>query len=196
MKNIDDILKIKTNDIQPGRGKILISEPFLLDYFFKRSVVLLAEHNEEGSFGVIINKPVTARFNDVVKNFPDFDSKLYLGGPVQSDSLFFIHTLGDKIPESIEIIEDIYWGGDIEQIREMILLKELNPDDIRFFVGYSGWSPKQLDEELQRNSWVVSNITADQFLKTNPSSLWDRSLHLLGGEYKYWTSFPDDPGLN
>ena len=113
MGKIDDIMKIKTNNIKPGRGKILISEPLLMDYYFKRSVVLLAEHNDEGSFGVIMNKPLAVKLNEVVKDFPEFDSEIYLGGPVQSDSLFFIHTLGDKIEGSQEIIEGIYWGGEV-----------------------------------------------------------------------------------
>ena len=196
MKDLRDILKIRTNDIQPEKGKILISEPFLMDYFFKRAVVLLAEHNEDGTFGVIINKLVESRFNEVVKDFPDFQGQIYLGGPVQNDSLFFIHTMGELIPESVEIIEGIYWGGDIETVREMIELKALNPDDIRFFAGYSGWAPEQLDEELKRNSWVVANINAEQLLNTKPGSLWTRSLHRLGGNYKTWINFPDDPSHN
>ncbi len=171
MKDLQDILKIKTNNIRPERGKILISEPFLMDYYFKRAVVLLAEHNEEGTFGVILNKPVSTRFDEVVKGFPEFDGQVYLGGPVQSDSLFFLHTLGDIIPESMEIIEGVYWGGDIEVIREMVEVKSISPDDLRFFIGYSGWGPDQLKEELKRNSWVVSDISAKQLLHTDPDAL-------------------------
>ena len=196
MKDLYDLLKIKTNNIKPARGKILISEPFLLDYFFKRSVVLLAEHNDEGTFGVIVNKPIKASFNEVVKDFPAFNSKVFLGGPVQSDSLFFIHTLGEEIDNSLEIIPGVYWGGDIERIREMIGLDMIKPPQIRFFVGYSGWAPKQLDEELDRNSWLVSHISAHDLLNSNPSMLWSRSLRRLGKEYAHWNNFPDDPVLN
>jgi len=196
MKDIHELLKIKTNNIKPARGKILISEPFLLDYFFKRSVILLAEHNEEGTFGVIVNKPIKARFNEVVKDFPDFNSKIYLGGPVQGDSLFFIHTLGDQVENSMEIIPGIYWGGDIERIREMIGLSMIKPSQIRFFIGYSGWSPNQLEEELERNSWVVSSLTADDLLKTTPSMMWSRALRRLGTDYAHWVKFPDDPTDN
>jgi putative transcriptional regulator len=196
MKDMYDLLKIKTNNIKPARGTILISEPFLWDYYFKRSVVLLAEHNEEGTFGVIINKPIKAKFNEVVKDFPDFQSKVYLGGPVQSDSLFFIHTLGEQIDNSIEIIPGIYWGGDIERIREMIVLNMILPAQIRFFVGYSGWAPKQLNEELGRNSWLVSHISSHDVLSASPSTLWNRALRRLGKEYAHWNNFPDDPSLN
>jgi putative transcriptional regulator len=196
MKDIHELLKIKTNNIKPARGKILISEPFLLDYFFKRSVILLAEHNEEGTFGVIVNKPIKARFNDIVKDFPEFNSKIFLGGPVQGDSLFFIHTLGDQVENSLEILPGIYWGGDIERIRELIELSLIKPSQIRFFIGYSGWSPNQLDEELERNSWVVSSATADDLLRTTPSMLWTRSLRRLGNDYAHWIKFPDDPTDN
>ena len=196
MKDIHDILKIRTNNVKPARGKILISEPFLYDYFFKRSVVLLAEHNEDGTFGVIINKPIKSSLSEVVKGFPEFDGKVYLGGPVQSDSLFFIHTLGDKIGNSMEIFKGLYWGGDIEAVQELINLKVLSPDQIRFFVGYSGWAPKQLEGELKRNSWAVSQIDLNTLLNTQPSSLWDHALNELGAKYSFWTNFPDDPGLN
>ena len=196
MKDLYDLLKIKSNNIKPGRGKILISEPFLWDYFFKRSVVLLAEHNEEGTFGVIINKPIKANFNEFVKDFPEFNSKVFLGGPVQSDSLFFIHTLGEQIENSLEIIPGVYWGGDIERVREMIELGLIQPSQIRFFIGYSGWAPKQLEDELVRNSWLVSHITAHDLLASNPKMMWSRSLRRLGKEYEYWNNFPDDPALN
>jgi putative transcriptional regulator len=196
MKDIHNILKIKTNNIKPARGKILISEPFLVDYFFKRSVILLAEHNDEGSFGVILNKPVKARFNDVVKDFPEFNSRIFFGGPVQDDSLFYIHTLGDQVENSLEIMPGIYWGGEIETIKELIGLNLIKPSQIRFFIGYSGWSPKQLDEELERNSWVVSGVSVDDILRTTPSMLWSRSLRRLGEEYAHWVNFPDDPSDN
>lgn len=196
MNDFDDIIKIKSNDIEPARGRILISEPFLVDQYFKRSVVLLAEHNEEGTFGVIVNKPVKARFNEIVKDFPDFETQLFLGGPVQNDSLFFIHTLGEVIPESAQIVSGLYWGGDIEVVREMISLGRFNEENIRFYIGYSGWAPQQLADELKRNSWVVSNINADQIMNTSPGSLWKRSLRQLGNEYAFWTKLPDDPSVN
>lgn len=196
MKDIHDILRIKANNLSPARGRILISEPFLYDFFFKRSVILLAEHNDEGSFGVIVNKPLKAKFNDVIRDFPKFSSKVYLGGPVQNDSLFFIHTLGEKIDGSTEILPGLYWGGQVERVKELIELKLLMPDDIRFYIGYSGWAPKQLQDELERNSWAVSHIEVERLLRTRPTELWSSSLELLGEDYSHWSNFPDDPALN
>ena len=196
MNDINDILKIKTNDIKPSKGKILISEPFLIDYYFKRSVVLLAEHNEDGTFGLIINKPVDIALSDVLHDFPEFDSPVYLGGPVKTDNLYFIHTLADRIENSLQIIDGLYWGGDIELVKELIKLGEITPRDIKFFVGYSGWVSKQLEGELARNSWLVNTIKAKQVMESNPQKLWKDSLKKLGGEYAYWTNFPSDPVMN
>jgi len=196
MTDINDILKIKTNNLKPTKGKILISEPFLIDYYFKRSVVLLAEHNEEGSFGLILNKPVDLPLNDVLQDFPHFEAKVFLGGPVKTDSLYFIHTLGEKIENSLEISEGLFWGGDIELIKEMIVIGKIKPKEIKFFVGYSGWISKQLEGELARNSWLVANIKAKQVMDSVPEVLWKESLRKLGGVYSYWPNFPSDPGLN
>ena len=153
MSDVEKFIKVSANNLKPARGRLLLSEPFMGDYYFGRSVVLLAEHNEEGSFGIVLNKPITDPFNEIVKDFPDFDGQLFVGGPVETESLFFIHTLGDAIEGSLEIGSGLYWGGDIEIVKEMILLNAITPDDIRFSVGYSGWSPNQLNDELKRNSW-------------------------------------------
>ena len=196
MRKLGDILSIKTNNIKPSKGKLLISEPFLGDYYFKRSVVLLVDHNEEGSFGIIMNKPLDIKLNDIVTGFPKFDASVYLGGPVEGDSLFFIHTLGDQIEGSLEILDGIYWGGKLEIVKEMILLKKIIPSEIRFYLGYSGWSPHQLNEELKRNAWVVSRTNFVDILKIKPKMLWEKSLEKLGGDYLYWSKFPVDPMQN
>ena len=196
MRNIEDILTIKTNNVKPTPGKILISEPFLLDYYFKRSVVILCDHSDEGSFGVIMNKPLSVKLNEVVKDFPDFAAPIYLGGPVQNDSLFFLHTIGDKIEGSVEVINGLFWGGDLEQIKELISLNMISPEQIRFYIGYSGWTSNQLDEELERNSWVVSIESSDYLLNTDSNLMWAKSLQKLGGSYAFWPNFPNDPGQN
>lgn len=196
MGKIEDLLKIKTNNIKPKRGRILISEPLLMDYYFRRSVVLIADHSKDGSFGVIMNKPLLVNFNEVVKDFPEFNGKIFMGGPVQSTNLFFVHTLGNKIEGSHEIIDGIYWGGNIEMVKEMIALNTITQNEIRFYIGYSGWSPDQLEQELKRNSWVVSEVSANYLLNTNPKKLWVKSLEKLGKEYIMWTRYPDNPSLN
>lgn len=196
MGELDKFVKVSSNNLKPAKGRLLLSEPLMGDFYFGRAVVLLAEHNEEGSFGLVLNKPVRDKFNEVVKGFPDFDGHLYLGGPVETSSLFFVHTIGDIIEGSIEIGSGIYWGGNIEVVKEMMLLNSISKNDIRFSVGYSGWSPDQLQDEIRRNSWVVSTGLNKDILKINPKNMWKQLLSPLGDKYRYWPNFPSDPGLN
>lgn len=196
MNEIDKFLQIRTNNVKPAKGRILLSEPLMGDYFFGRSVVLLAEHNEEGSFGTILNKPISANFNEVVKDFPDFDAPVYLGGPVDTENLFYIHTKGELLPDSLEIIKGVFWGGDIEMLKEMMLLKTIHPEDIRFFIGYSGWAARQLDLELEKNSWIIARTTSKQVFDIEPATMWEHIVNQMGEEYKYWKKFPVDPNAN
>ena len=117
MSEIDRIFEIKSNNLKPAKGRLLLSEPLMGDYYFGRSVVLLAEHNKEGSFGVIINKPVAAKLNEVITDFPEFDAHMFIGGPVETDRLFYLHTFGKEVSDSIEILDGVFWGGDMETIK-------------------------------------------------------------------------------
>jgi len=196
MNGIEDIIKIRSNSLQPAKGRVLLSEPLMGDFYFGRSAVLLAEHNKEGSFGVILNKPVTAKFNDVFSDFPEADLDVFMGGPVETNRIFYVHTLGEEIEDSIEIGNGLYWGGDLEAIKEMALIKKLNNNNIRFFIGYSGWGAKQLESELKRNSWVITTVNKNTIFNVQPTELWDKLMLQMGGKYRYWTKFPIDPGMN
>jgi putative transcriptional regulator len=187
---------MKSTNILPAAGNILISEPSLQDFYFARSVVLLAEHNEEGSFGIILNKPVDLKFNEIVKDFPHFDGKIFLGGPVSTKNLFFIHTKGDLIENSQPLGQDLYWGGNIEDVKILLDSKLLNTGSIRFFVGYAGWSNNQLNEELKTDSWLVSSADTKKLIAYDPKEMWNRAIKDLGSDYALWANFPKDPGLN
>ncbi|GAB1403974.1 YqgE/AlgH family protein [Lentimicrobium sp.] len=182
--------------IKPNTGRILISVPFLQDFYFRKSVVLLAEHGIDGSFGIILNKPVEVKLSDVSNDFEGFDAPVFLGGPVKTDSLFFIHTRPDLIDDGVKILEGLYWGGNIELVKELIRLGKLKAEDIRFFVGYAGWVPDQLERELEENSWVVSVTDLQEVINENPIELWKHALKKLGREYTFWVNYPPDPILN
>jgi len=190
-----------TEIISPAQGKILVSEPFLKDFYFKRSIVLLAEHNEDGTFGLVLNKPTSIKISEVINDesfhvSEDFDSNVFLGGPVKTDSLFFIHTRNDLIDNCIKIIDGLFWGGDIKLVNHLIENNALSKNDIRFYIGYSGWEPKQLEQELKEHSWVVANTNVDFLLKNPPENLWKNAVKLLGKEYAEWVNYPIDPQLN
>ncbi len=188
---------IRKGNLQPSPGRILISEPALRDFYFSRSVVLLAEHtDEEGSMGIILNKPVNLKLNDVGKEFPNVDYPLYLGGPVHPDRLFYLHTLGDKIPGAMKIMDGLYWGGEIQKLIELIDLKLVSQEQVRFFIGYSGWEPSQLNDELKEKSWIVASSSLDIIMASKPEKLWSNMLKKLGNDYAIWANFPADPILN
>lgn len=187
---------MKISISKPATGKILISQPFLNEAYFQRSVVLLAEHNEEGTFGLVMNKPLNVHLNEILSDFPEFAAGIYIGGPVKTDSLFFIHTLGSRVPNSVKIIEGLWWGGDIDLIGNLILEKKITAGQVRFYLGYSGWGPSQLENELLDFSWVVSSTNADVLLKTPPQNLWKKMVRKLGPDYAEWINYPTNPSLN
>jgi putative transcriptional regulator len=188
---------MKISKTKPSRGKMLISEPALRDFYFGRSVVLLVEHNEEeGSIGLILNKPIHLKINEVVKEFPQVTHPLFLGGPVHPERLYYLHTMGDKIPGSIEILPGLFWGGEIKILIEMIDLHIITPSDVRFFIGYSGWEPGQLNRELGEKSWIVTQCSLETAMEQRPEKMWSSILKELGNDYAIWSNFPADPILN
>ena len=183
-------------DQHPGSGKILVSQPSLSDRFFSRSVVMLAEHSNEGSFGFIVNKPARVKLSKVTSEFGSFDAELFLGGPVLVSSLFYVHSKGDIIPDSLKIVDGVYWGGDISEIRRLISSGQLTNNDIRFFAGYSGWEPKQLDREMKENSWIVLQGNKQHVFGSRPTGLWKKIVLTLGDDFTPWINYPYDPNMN
>ena len=184
------------NVLSPKRGRVLISEPFMGDPYFKRSVVLLTEYNHEGAFGFILNKPMDIGINDVVSDFPEFDAQVFMGGPVQSDSLFYIHTQGEIISGSQHIGGNLYWAGNFDQLKEMIIDQQIFPHEIKFFIGYSGWESHQLEDELKDESWIISKVDTDNIEGIDNDDLWRNCLQDMGPKYSVLSNFPEDPSLN
>lgn len=179
------------------KGYLLIAEPSIIgDVSFNRSVILLADHDKNGSVGFIINKPLKYKLNDLV---PEIHSKfkVFNGGPVEQDSLYFIHNIPDLIPNSVEISNGIYWGGDFELAKELINNGKINKDNIRFFLGYTGWDGNQLETEMQRNSWIIAkNNYKNKIIKKSSIHFWKQQLMELGGDYLIWSNTPENPYLN
>ena len=193
---MEKLIHIRSNDLKPRRGRVLIAEPLMDEFYFGRSVILLAGHNDEGTFGLVMNKPTGTTLNEILPDFPDFPAPVFIGGPVQTDNLYFIHTLGNEVPDSSEILPGIYWGGDLEIVKELLKLGLIGKDQIRFFLGYAGWSPSQLDEELKNNAWVVSETNLRSLLKTKSDKMWNNYLQRMGPAYDLWRRFPVNPDLN
>ena len=191
-----DIFKIQSNNVLPSRGKILISEPFLRDATFGRSVILLIDHTDEGTMGLIINKPLPIFVNDIIKEFKYIDDiPLYKGGPVATDTLFYLHTLAN-ISGAIPVSKGLYLNGDFDEIKKYILQGTKADQHIRFFLGYCGWEGEQLNDELKENTWLVSKEDKDYLMNSDTKDMWKEALEKLGSKYEAWSRFPRVPTFN
>jgi putative transcriptional regulator len=190
-----DFFAILPEDKIPEKGKILISEPFLPDTFFNRSIVYLTDHTAQGSVGFILNKKLDLQVSAAIEDFEGWNENLSMGGPVAPDTLHYLHNLGDRIPKSVHVEGDIYWGGEIETVRELIRAGKIDQSQIRFFLGYSGWSEGQLERELKENSWVIAKVNSNIVLNRG-DDIWKKVLRSFKNKYRMWADFPDSPEMN
>ncbi|MCF6241068.1 MAG: YqgE/AlgH family protein [Bacteroidales bacterium] len=195
MKTEPDFFKIEHENLMPEKGILLISEPFSNDAYFKRSVVLLTLNDDEGSVGFILNKQVDISLSDLFEEDFDFKGKVSIGGPVSIDRIDFLHTLGELIPNSRHVIDNIYWGGDFNTVLKMLRSKSISEEQIRFFIGYSGWSKGQLDKEIENDFWLVTHPDTQSIMPID-KNYWKTTLKRLGRKYEVWLNIPEDPVLN
>ncbi|MFO7617795.1 MAG: YqgE/AlgH family protein [Bacteroidales bacterium] len=196
MKENLDFFKIQSNNLVPQKGRVLVAEPFLQDSYFKRSVVLITEHNEEGTLGFVLNNPIDFKINEIIKSFPDVDSLISIGGPVRTDTVHYLHTIGHEIPECEEVMENIFWGGDLDAIKKGLGDGWIQHYQVRFFVGYSSWFPGQLDREIAENSWLVTEIDGLDVMHGTDFRLWEKVLSQEEERYRMWTRYPENPLWN
>ena len=188
--------KIKDlNVLSATEGNVLVAEPFMQDDYFKRSVVFICENNEEGTVGFILNEKLNINLKDVLEQLTAFDAPLYMGGPVEAQSLFFIHKCAE-LDDALPVSEGIYWSGDFEQLREFMLLGKVKENEIKFFLGYSGWDKQQLKDELENENWLIGKLESSIVFEHNAESLWRDSLKNMGKEQAIMANFPDNPSLN
>ncbi len=183
-------------DHPPAPGTLLVAPPMMRDPHFRRAVVLLCEHADGGSFGLILNRPLDLHPREVIEGFYAYDDPLSLGGPVQRDTLHYLHRHGPAVPGSVDLGDGVRWGGDFEAVQALVRKGATNQQELRFFVGYAGWSPGQLDEENDADGWIVAPARADLVFSTDPATLWRRVMLHLGGEFALLARFPEDPRVN
>lgn len=196
MKGNLDIFKIKTNNVLPQKGRILIAEPFLHGDYFSRSVVFLVAHSDKGAVGFILNKKIDFVLQDVFLDFPKFKSNVFLGGPVAADSIFFIHKLGDKLPGSIRVLGNLFWGGDFKVLKNLIADGLVKPTEIHFFLGYSGWDAGQLEDEIKEDSWLVTDVDESLVMRDTNDVSWTDFVKKAGNRYSIWENYPENPSFN
>jgi putative transcriptional regulator len=184
------------NELTPGRGRLLISEPFLPDPYFRRTVVLLCEHNREGAFGFVLNRYIDMRINELVENMPPIRTRISIGGPVQSGNLYYLHTFGERVEGSTEVVDGVHMGGEFEQLRSILATDPKLARHVRFFVGYSGWGESQLEKEVEQRSWLIAGADRRRVMNTTGNDLWRDTLRGMGRNFAPLANFPEDPSLN
>ncbi len=190
MKKLDFSFK---NNEPTNKGSILISDPFSDDVYFGRSVVLICEHNDEGTFGFVLNNYIDVDLHQLDDNFPNINARISFGGPVSKENLYYIHSFSD-ITNTLEIREGLYYGGDFDEITDRIKNAKNPNKEIRFFVGYSGWSVGQLDEEIKNENWITANnISTENIIDTKLDDLWRICLEKQGQRFQLMTKFPRNP---
>ncbi len=182
--------------IEPGPGILLIADPFLKDPNFLRSVVFLCEHKEEGSFGFVLNRQYENTLDELIPELEGNKVPVYYGGPVQQDTIHFLHQYPDDIPGGVEVLKGVWWGGDFDKLVDLIQKGGIDFDRIRFFIGYSGWSAGQLTSEMEEKTWLTVKATRKIVFHHNYEEIWKDSLKQLGGDYEMMINFPIDPQLN
>lgn len=180
----------------PGPGNLLISDPFLKDPTFQRTVIILCEHQVEGSFGLVLNKLHESVLGDLISEAVGCNFPVFRGGPVQKDSIHFLHQRPDIITGGFEIVDGIYWGGDFAEVLALLQTQSLSEKDIRFFIGYSGWGQGQLEEELKEKTWITRDGNKRLVFHPQFNQIWREALSDLGGEYEQMPNYPIDPQLN
>jgi putative transcriptional regulator len=183
--------------ISPKTGALLIADPFLQDPNFKRSVVFLCEHLPEGSFGLVLNKDLNISLGELIDDLEGNATKVYFGGPVQMDTIHFLHQMPNLIPNASKVGEDIYWGGDFAMVIQLIKKDRLDMQKIRFFLGYSGWEKGQLKKEMTEViPWLTAMANANLVFHNNANNIWGDALSTLGNDYAPLKNYPIDPRLN
>ncbi|MBS1680417.1 MAG: YqgE/AlgH family protein [Bacteroidetes bacterium] len=177
-------------------GRMLVSEPYLPDPNFERTIILLCEHNADGTIGFVLNKPSLSKLNEIISELSNCENSVGIGGPVQQDTLHYLHRC-ESVEGAIEIAEGIFWGGEFQDIIARMENKSITANDIKFFLGYSGWSPGQLEEELDHNSWIVSGRVSEELIfETDAGQMWKKTLREMGGRFSMYANYPVDPTMN
>ena len=184
------------NELHPEKGRLLISEPHLPDSNFERTVILLCEHNDEGSFGFVLNKKSRVTLGEILEDQKELTIPVRIGGPVEQNTLHFLHR-SDELEGCRPVAGGVLWGGDFTVLLDWLNNHLLKPDEVFFYLGYSGWSAGQLAEEIEHNSWIVyESKDLMAILQTPEDQMWTNILNEMGGRFRMFSKYPEDPRLN
>ncbi len=178
-------------------GRLLIAEPLLKDANFSRTVIFLCEHSNDGSVGFVLNQHTGMRLGDLVEGVPEKKGpSVYKGGPVQPDTLHMMHRLADRLGDAKEVTGGVFWGGSFEDLCDLVVDGKVKNTDVRLFLGYSGWAPGQLEQEINEGTWLIADATEQLLFSTPHDDVWRKAIELLGKKYGHLAHIPTDPQMN
>lgn len=178
------------------QGQLLVAHPLLNDGFFNRSVVYLTNHSAEGSVGFSLNFKTNFMLRDIRPQIKHGNFPIYEGGPVAREQLFFLHTLGHDISDSFPVNDNIFIGGDFNELLHLIEHGKVKSYQVKLFAGYSGWESMQLENEIKRNSWLLHKPEGVDFFKEEITNLWGSQLRAIKESYSIFSDFNFDPSNN
>jgi putative transcriptional regulator len=163
---------------------LLVSMPQMLDQNFARTVVLLAEYGRHGAFGLVVNRRMAEPANSVIRAEPAIDIRddvhLYLGGPVEPSRAWVLTAHRELDPDALEVVAGVYLSASANLIRHAL---QSPPDgSVRVVIGYAGWAPGQLDEELAASAWLMAPVDVDLVFDTPPEAMWETTIRRLGAD--------------
>lgn len=183
-------------DLNISTGKVLLASPFMDDPNFIRAAVLICSHNDHGTIGFVFNKPMFSSINDTLEFFPPFGVKIFKGGPVEMNTLHFLHSSGSILNDSIPVCPGIFWSGDFKMLKFLVKNDLIKPNDIRFFAGYTGWDKGQLEEEVNENVWIATNMDPNYLFKFSPDAVWKTMLKDKKEHYPPLADIPENFAWN
>lgn len=161
-----------------------------------RTVVFLTEHREDGTIGFVLNRQYENTLDELLPEVEGHQLPVYFGGPVQTNTIHFLHSYPEQIPGGVEVMTGVYWGGDFDAVVTLINSGQADPEKIRFYIGYSGWSTGQLETEMTEKTWLTVEAIPKLVFHADAEEIWKDSLKHLGGEFEMMINFPIDPQLN
>lgn len=180
----------------PEKGSLLLSDPFEQGLHFTRSVVIVCSYDTHGALGLVLNNYISIPAADIHPNLKHYLGQISIGGPMEKNSLFYIHQF-EGLSNSMKIKDDLYFGGDFDQLIKCIEQNSKATHQARFCVGYSGWAFGQIEEELNRNAWIVVNdYQTNELMDSMNKTLWHDLMKKQGAKYEILSNFPLDPNNN
>ncbi len=181
-----------------GKGVFLVATPSLRDPNFRQTVVLLCEHGKEGALGVVLNRPTGMLLSEALPEIPVLEGQqhvLFSGGPVQQNQVLLLYRLVEKPTDTHHVFDGVYLGGDVEVV-ERLLIEAHGTESFRAYMGYSGWSPGQLENEMKTGSWITLPADPTVVFEKEPALVWPDILRSFGGPYEVYAEMPFDPTSN